>query len=521
MLYSRDARDPKAPPAPVFRMRFTVRTTSSQLPNWARLLDAVCLLLAVVAVVIALSGGFRERVFGMRLALTSPYRLLLWAVILGVIRHVLAPQRPIYAELPSRLRAAWRTAPMRSAAGALVGTRLAILFVGYMAIFMIGYPNGKAPWRIAENEFGNLPARWDVGWYLTIAVDGYSFSDAAKENRQQQDIVFFPALPLLMRVVGRLLGGASTAYVWGGTIVSLFAFLGGLIYLYRLARDLLEDEGQAGFAVWLIASYPFALFFGAPYTESLFLLGSAGAFYHCRRGEYAKGAAWGLLVGLTRPNGCFLAVPLAVLALQPWLPGWLAGGAVPKARVGFGAAVGDALALPQRSDRTSLRTLTVAIAAASLPGIGVLLYSAFIWYLTGDPLNWAEGHVAWGRSYQGLSILVTERYQFLSQEGLYAYTSRWSNDLIQLLGALFVLVPVWPVARRLGLAYAVFILINILPPLAAGGLLSAGRFSSVLFPAFIWFAMVIHERHRTGWLTSFIAFQALNAALFFTWREMY
>ena len=115
----------------------------------------------------------------------------------------------------------------------------------------------------------------------------------------------------------------------------------------------------------------------------------------------------------------------------------------------------------------------------------MLLYCAFVWYLTGDPLSWAEGHVAWGRSYQGLSILVTERYQFLSQAGLYAYTSQWSNDLIQLLGVLFVLVPVWPVARRLGLAYAVFILINILPPLAAGGLLSAGRFSSVLFPAFI------------------------------------
>ena len=61
---------------------------------------------------------------------------------------------------------------------------------------------------MAENEFGNLPARWDVGWYLGIAVDGYSFSDAAKAAGNQQDIVFFPAMPLLMRVTGRLLGGA-------------------------------------------------------------------------------------------------------------------------------------------------------------------------------------------------------------------------------------------------------------------------------------------------------------------------
>ena len=85
---------------------------------------------------------------------------------------------------------------------------------------------------------------------------------------------------------------------------------------------------------------------------------------------------------------------------------------------------------------------------------------------------------------------------------------------------LFVLIPAWPVARRLGLAYAIFMLVNILPPLAAGGLLSAGRFSSVLFPAFIWLASVIADRHRSAWLTSFMALQALNAILFYTWREM-
>jgi len=80
---------------------------------------------------------------------------------------------------------------------------------------------------------------------------------------------------------------------------------------------------------------------------------------------------------------------------------------------------------------------------------------------------------------------------------------------------------VWPVYRRLGLAYAVFILINILPPLAAGGLMSAGRFSSVLFPAFIWFAAWVPERHRSGWVASFAALQALNAILFYTWRPLY
>jgi hypothetical protein len=156
-----------------------------------------------------------------------------------------------------------------------------------------------------------------------------------------------------------------------------------------------------------------------------------------------------------------------------------------------------------------------------VPAVGVLLYSAFIWQLTGRPFTRAEGHVAWGRSYQGLTTLVTDRYDYLAEQGLYAYTSQLSSDLLQLIGPLFALATVWGVARRFGAAYAVFILINMLPPLAAGGLLSAGRFSSVLFPSFIWLAMVVPGSQRVAWMAGFMALQAFNAALFYSWRPMY
>ena len=66
-----------------------------------------------------------------------------------------------------------------------------------------------------------------------------------------------------------------------------------------------------------------------------------------------------------------------------------------------------------------------------------------------------------------------------------------------------------------------FILINILPPLAAGGLMSAGRFSSVLFPAFLWLGAAVPARHRAGWIATFAAIQAFNAALFYTWRPLF
>jgi len=69
----------------------------------------------------------------------------------------------------------------------------------------------------------------------------------------------------------------------------------------------------------------------------------------------------------------------------------------------------------------------------------------------------------------------------------------------------------------------VFILLTLLPALAEGGgrLLSAGRLAVVLFPAFIWFASVVPARHRAGWIASFAANQALNASLFYTWRQLF
>jgi hypothetical protein len=51
--------------------------------------------------------------------------------------------------------------------------------------------------------------------------------------------------------------------------------------------------------------------------------------------------------------------------------------------------------------------------------------------------------------------------------------------------------------------------------------MSTGRFSSVLFPAFLWLASIVPPRHRAGWIAGFAALQALCAALFFTWRPLY
>jgi hypothetical protein len=104
---------------------------------------------------------------------------------------------------------------------------------------------------------------------------------------------------------------------------------------------------------------------------------------------------------------------------------------------------------------------------------------------------------------------------------LYNYAATRTIDAIYVVTVLFMLATVVPVLRRVGLPYAIMILVNILPPLLMGGLLSIGRVTAVLFPAFIWLGLAIPPTHRTAWLGAFAMLQAVCAAMFFTWRPLY
>jgi hypothetical protein len=503
---------------PDVRARWTViqadRAVEPALPWWARAADLVAIALVIVGVTVSASGGFRLRFGDWRFALTSLYRPLLLAALVAGARHLLVRDPPIY--LPAfRQAQRWaRSAALRTAASVFAGSRPAIVAAGLLAVLMFGYPPGAPPWRDYDNELLNLPLRWDAGWYLQIAENGYSYIPEAGAAAQQ-NIVFFPACPMVTRVVGLLLGNQKTAYVAAGTVVSLAAFLFALAYLYAFARDEIGDE-RAPAALWLLAAYPFALFFGAIYTESLYLLAALGAFHHFRRREFVRAGIWGLIIGLTRPNGGLLTLPLALLALSPWLPPAIAGGRPADDQPGARAGLRSGARAFQVSDR-----MTPALAAAAMCAVGTLLYSTFIWGMTGNPIAWASGHAAWGRHYTSLAHLVATRYTVIGDAGLYQYVARSPYDLLNVLGAAFVLAAVWPVWRRFGIAFAAFILVNMLPPLTTGGFLSAGRLSAVLFPAFVWLAAAVPPRQRTAWIVSFAMLQALCAALFYTWRPLF
>ena len=66
-----------------------------------------------------MSGGFRAHAGSLRIGVTSPLPLLLWSVAIGVVRHLAAPQQPLYREFPARV-AAWARLPAVRTAAAVV-----------------------------------------------------------------------------------------------------------------------------------------------------------------------------------------------------------------------------------------------------------------------------------------------------------------------------------------------------------------------------------------------------------------
>lgn len=461
-------------------------------PRTAAVLDVAAAVLGLLTLSTLVTGGFRADVLGVRVSVTSWTRLAVVTFLVLLARHAWLRSPSVLSRAFTAV-AAWRRDPVtRATWPVVVTTRIGVLVLGLLAVYAIGYPQGRAPIRVAVGEVANLPARFDAGWYLNIATQGYEYLP----NRfdRQQNLVFFPAFPTLMAWLSLLL---ARQVVWSGTLVSILAFAWAMRYLYRLARELMDDQ-RAVIAVSLLAAYPFAVFFSAPYTEGVFLLAMLGAWWHLRRDERWAAFAWGFLAGLTRPNGCLLSVPLALLVVAPsWRHGRLqrpAGGWL---------------------------SLTDRLAVAAAPGLGMLAYSLYIYDLTGDPFMWIRLQAAWGRENVGVLSFLAGEVRSVGEQGVYGYATGNVPNLLNALAATLVAVSLVPVWRGFGAPAAVLLLVNLLPSLASGGWLSVGRATSVLFPVFLWLADVVPVRHRAIWIGAFAAVQAFAAILFFTWRPLF
>lgn len=459
------------------------------LPRWVLACDAGAMFALLVGVAVSIGGGFRASVGDLSLSVTTPVRPFVAAGLLLLVRHAFVRHPDVLTRTRIGIRTLTGSPAWHAALGPFLATRIGLIVVGVLAVYTIGYPTNVPPLRASTSEVLNLPMRWDAGWYRQVARSGYRWNRL--EPDAQQNIAFFPAYPMMMRAVARLFGGREPAFTLGGAALSHLLFLWALLLLYQLARLELDDAGTARGTVLLLACYPFSVFHGGVYTESLFLLGAVATWLEFRRERWGRAALWGLLVGLTRPNGFLLAVTLLTLAYTQ--KAW-------------------------RSRAPGRRAPVMALAAIAAPVAGAAIFSLYIGALTGNPLQWAEQHAAWGRTFT-VTVPFSKLAGFTAEHGIEQYLFAHPYDFMNLVPALCALVLILPVGWRLGPAPAVFVASNVIPPLLAGGVMSMGRITAVLFPLFIWLASVA-GRTTVPVALGFALLQALVAVLFYTWRPL-
>lgn len=334
-------------------------------------------------------------------------------------------------------------------AAAFLITRLAIFFVAYLSVPLI-QDSTVPPYHIRPDNIllDVLGSRWDTGFYLSIATEGYTHTGV-----ELPSTAFFPLLPLFIRLVSTFTGDPLTA----GVLVSNSALLLAMVLLYRLVW--LEDtEAAASRAVWYMLIFPASLFGSAIYSESLFLLGAIGALYLARKGYWESAGLFGVLTALTRLMG-ILVMPLLLLE---WLQ-------------------------QRRTRPPEERPATWTVLAGLAVPLGTLAYMLYLNSAFGEPLAFMQASAAWGRTPQSPLVTLLELVQRPAEgwlRGLQAGAIQVDNWIDLLFVLAFTAMGVVLLARRRW-PEGVFVLLGALLPFSSGLLMSQRRYMWVLFPAFI------------------------------------
>jgi hypothetical protein len=338
-----------------------------------------------------------------------------------------------------------------------------------------------------SEKFAEIFAAWDSGWYFDIARRGYYFNPDG-----QSSIAFFPLYPMLMRVVAAPFGGSERAIWIAGIVISMAAFVAALLVLHTFSMRLLGNREAARRTILYIAVFPFSLFFTRVYTESLFFLLTVVAIASAYDRRWWRAGLAGGLAALTRSNGILVILPLLYFAVQ---------------------------------DRPRVRVLVSRLTALTVVPLGLAVYCAYVYTLTGNPLAWLDAQQSWYYSvgdmpWRRLLSLVST----IEHRGLYDYfftSAQAPYQLIHGFVALAVLALTPSIFSRLGVALGVYTLVSLMVPLSGSDLQGIGRYMSVVFPIFMLLGSFQSPRVHEAILVTFSLFLALFLSLFVNWYPLY
>jgi len=355
--------------------------------------------------------------------------------------------------------AGWRAAavdmalrhPVLAALAIFLASRVFVFFGVVFADLVIAPKTGPGLWNVGEWWFHRL-LRWDTGWYLRIAAQGY---DVNSDRSVETAIVFFPLLPLAARALSTWTGLRIFDAMLLVGVVGGFASVALLVALVRP----LFGAATAIRSAALLAFLPSSVFLSAAYTEPLALALVLAAFIALAHRRFWLAA---LACGIAA------AARSATVALVPVI------------------AAAAALASPL----PVLRRVPMVILLGTLATAGLLAFMAWQAWTFGDPFAFARGQQAWAGD-MGIGRRVLSA-ALLRPLWPFSYGAFWllAAAALVVLGA-FRLPWAWT-------AYAVLVLAIPYVTLGTGhaGLGSMSRFALMAFPAVVTLALLLQGRPR-------------------------
>jgi len=289
--------------------------------------------------------------------------------------------------------------------------------------------------------------RWDAVHYLNIAKSGYL-------QLSEAESAFYPLYPTLTRLFAIPLGGE---YLIASLLVSTVAAVAVFALLYWLARYHF-DEKSSQWSVMALAAYPMALFFIAPYTESLFLALTLGAFVAAYKRRWGLVGILGFFASLTRGPGILTVIALSWIAYDQW-----------------------------RVDRPPriIHWLIARGFGLTFPVVGSLFYLSWRMMVGFAPLSKIHEQYSGFRWINPLSGFLRGFQQWLQVRNLQTTLDIWSGIVFLILFILMIARERWRKPEWLLFLGANLLLFFSNESFLASSLQSTSRYVLVLFPAFL------------------------------------
>jgi hypothetical protein len=345
---------------------------------------------------------------------------------------------------------------------AYAGFAVVLWAVAWYSVAVIGVDTGPQAEQVLPQSWLDGWTRWDGGWYVHIARDGYYFNPAG-----QSAVVFFPAFPALIRGVALLV----RPYMVAGIVAAMACSVVAVVAFDRWCNARLSGrEAKAARRALLV--YPYAFFLaGAVYSDALFLAAAVIAFTLLDADRPVLAGVAGALATAARPVGVVVVCGLVVRALER------------RGRLPWQRAV--------EHQRFRVADLGVLLSTG-----GVVAYTVFLQWRFGRAFAFIDASKWWGQPVGPSTWFKTGLVHFYAHR---AFDVQHVSIAVQILLMVAALALVPTTFRRLGWGYGAYTLLAIVvPAVSTKDFMGMGRYLLAAFPLFAMAGVLLVERLPGG-----------------------